>query len=140
MKKSVFLLAIVAFSLILFSCEEDEPNLEPEPDYTYVRYRLVIYADQDVYSFARYAISNVYPVIENFQNKPIYWSDNFSGFEDAFSLRKDSYLGQTMTVSFFVENLDGSIHYEDERQVLIEVPEGYSGEEYIDIVFTVPDP
>jgi hypothetical protein len=138
MKKSVFLLAIVAFSLILFSCEEDEPNLEP--DYTHILYRLVIYADQDVYNFSCYTISNIHPAMENLQNKSIHWSDNFSGFEGVFSLEKDPYLGQTMTVSFFVEDISGSPHYEDERQVLIEVPEGYSEGEYIDIVFTVPDP
>jgi hypothetical protein len=137
MKKSVFLLAIVAFSLILFSCEEDEPNLEP--NYTNIWYRLVIYADQDMYNIARYTVSNIHPAIENLQNRPIHWSDNFSGFEGVFSLEKDPYLGQTMTVSFFVEDISGSAYYEDERQVLIEVPEGYSEEEYIDIVFTVPD-
>ena len=138
MKKLGFLLVIAVLGFVLLSCEDDEENYEPE--YTHIRYRLVIYTDQDVYNFARFTVSNIYPAIENLQNIPIHWSDNFMGFEGLFSLEKEEYLGQTMTVSFFIEDLGGSAYYEDERQILIEAPEGYDGEEYIDIVFTVPDP
>ncbi|HKK54475.1 MAG TPA: hypothetical protein VJ926_03070 [Patescibacteria group bacterium] len=139
MKNLVFLLVIVASSLILFSCEKDEPN--PEPDYTYICYRIIVHANLEVYNACNYTVSDIYPADEYTQDDPIIWNDDFAGFEDIFILEKDVYLGQTMTVSFYVEDLGGSAYYEDERQILIEAPEGYGGlGEYIEIVFTVPDP
>lgn len=138
MKNLVFLLVIVASSLILFSCEKDEPN--PEPDYIHIRYRIIVHANLEVYNTCVYTVSDIYPANENLQDDRIIWNDDFAGFEESFSLEKDVYLGQTMTVSFFVEDIGGSAYYEDERQILIEAPEGYDGtDEYIEIIFTVPD-
>ncbi len=136
MKKLVFLLAIAVSSLILFSCEDDIDE-DYDPNYTHIRYRVVVYANLDVYNYGQYTVSDIYPVIENLQGKVLRWND-VSAFEGLIFLEKEEYLGQTMTVSFYVDGI-GSAYYEDERQILIEPPEGYDGEEYLEIVFTVPD-